>query len=317
MSPRDPRPPLHEADAAFQSTALPPQVLARLRRRIFDEPRRSSVRWVAAGVAAASLAVVAYGALRSRPTIEDVQLATGEHYRTAEVELAALAPALIHRDHAVLTLRSGDVLVTVEHRQPLTTPVRIVVSHGTIEVVGTRFTLRQSAGGGSVEVHEGRVRFLSDEVTAEVTAGESLTWPRPRASAAPIPTEQAPNPAEPAPPSRAPPATPRPSKPRVTRAEPAVIRETDAAWLLEEVELLRSRAEYDEAVRLLDNGLAGLVSTKTRERFSFELGSILTYQQRDPSRACHHWASHQASFPAGRYAQEVQSAREKARCESR
>lgn len=318
MSLRDPRPLLCEADAAFQTTPLPPQSLARLRRRVFDDSRAKPVRWIAAGVTVALLVAVAYSVFRPRPAIEDLQLAAGEHFATADVELAALVPTLIHRDHSVVTLRSGAVLVKVEKRE-FSAPVRIIVSHGTIEVIGTRFTLRQRAEGGSVEVHDGRVRFLSEQVTAEVAAGETLGWPIPAAVTAPAPTEAVPAVSAPEPetaPSPSPAPAPKRPKARTARPEPAVIRETDAAWLLEEVDLLRSRGEYGEAVRLLDKGIAGIVSAKTRERFSFELGSILTYQQADVPRACRHWASHESSFPNGRYAQEVRSAKEKARCGS-
>jgi transmembrane sensor len=96
--------------------------------------------------------------------------------------------------------------------------------------------------------------------------------------------------------------------------EPAVIHETDAQWLLDEVDVLRSRGEYAEAVRLLDKGLAGIVSPATRERFSYELGSILTYQLHDASTACKQWAKHSAAFPDGRYARGVEAAREQLRC---
>ena len=103
--------------------------------------------------------------------------------------------------------------------------------------------------------------------------------------------------------------------PQRQKKEPAVIHETDAQWLLEEVDVLRSRGEYPEAVRLLDKGLGGLVSAATRERFSFELGSILSYQVGDRTRACAHWEKHRAQFRGGRYAREVDAAREKVKCD--
>jgi transmembrane sensor len=96
--------------------------------------------------------------------------------------------------------------------------------------------------------------------------------------------------------------------------EPAVIHETDAAWLLDEVAVLRSRGEYAEAVRLLDKGLSGIVLPATRERFSYELGSILTYQLHDADAACRQWAKHEAAFPNGRYARELKSAKEHLKC---
>ena len=48
--------------------------------------------------------------------------------------------------------------------------------------------------------------------------------------------------------------------------------------------------------------------SSARERLSFELGSILTYQLRARARACEHWARHVARFEGGRYEDEVQQA---------
>ncbi len=316
MSPRDPRQPLREADAAFQSTALPPQVLARLRRRIFEKAPSSRLPWLVAATAAAVLLAIAFVTLRARGGAEDVRLASGEHYVVGAAELVAVTPSLLHRDGDQLAIRAGEVQVTVEPRRAGQQPVRIAVSHGTLEVVGTRFTIRQRVDGGTVEVHDGVVRFLSDRVTREVAAGESLEWPVKLAAASPTLVPEATVAEPPAEPTSVPPNPAKKQRPRPTRAEPAVIRETDAAWLLEEVDLLRSRREYGEAVRLLDKGLAGIVSARTRERFSFELGSILTYQQGDSTRACRQWKAHEAAFPGGRYAAEVQSAMEKAGCDS-
>lgn len=306
---------LREADQAFQQTPLPPAALARLRRRVFDGPSRAP-RLV---LAAAALVLVAGAALVLWPRgtdVEDVRLGATQRFAHARFEIVASTDAVIHRDHDALTLLSGDVEVSVaKHPEP----VRLRVSHGDIVVVGTKFTLRQRAQGGDVTLHEGAIHFVSAEGTHVVAVGETFAWPPPPAppaeAALPRP-EPVPQP-EPAP---QPAPEPRPllkrSRPSAARAEPAVIRETDAAWLLSEVETCRSRGEYAEAVRLLDKGLAGLVSPATRERFSFELGSILTWQLSD-ARACAHWASHLGAFPAGRYAREVERAMERAKCGSR
>ena len=303
---------LREADRAFQETPLPPAELAALRRRVLAGPSRTP-RLVFA-VAAAVFVLVAGGLLLwpRGSAVEDVRLVAGQRYTHARFELVAAADAAIHREHDALTLVSGDVEVSVaKHPEP----VRIHVSHGDVVVVGTKFTLRQRAQGGDVTLHEGAIHFVSTEGTHVVAVGETFVWPpAPPSGAAPPHPEPVPEP-EPAP-TPAPRPLLKKSRPSAARAEPAVIRETDAAWLLSEVDTCRSRGEYAEAVRLLDKGLAGIVSPATRERFSFELGSMLTWQLSD-ARACAHWASHRLAFPEGRYAREVERAMERAKCGSR
>jgi len=312
MTTRDPREPLREADAAFQTTPLPPQVLARLRRRVFDAPPAPRARWLLAASAVAVIAAVAAWLFFPATTVEDVRLAAGERYRTPSVEVLAIQPSRLRRDHAILTIHAGELLVTVAKRTAGEDAVRLQVSHGWIEILGTRFTVEQRADGGRVTLHEGSIRFIAPETERTLKPGQVLEWPLARTAEAqtdpPVPAAVP----EPVPP--APPKTKRPAA-KSPRVEPAVIRETDARWLLEEVELLRSRGEYVEAVRLLDKGLDGLVSPATRERFSFELGSILTYQQSNATRACAHWTSHRRTFPAGRYEREIRSAMETAQCE--
>ena len=57
-------------------------------------------------------------------------------------------------------------------------------------------------------------------------------------------------------------------------------------------------------------------STATRERLSFELGSLLTYQLHDVKRACAHWDAHRRAYGNGRYDAEVRAAAERLACES-
>jgi transmembrane sensor len=273
---------LREADAAFQSAELPSL-----------SPRRRSAwgAWKLAAIPVLALLLVVVLYPKSIPP------------GPRGVEVIASEGARLERSAERIKVLWGEVTFIVAKREAGEAPVRVEVSHGVIEVVGTRFTVRQRDDGGDVTLHEGIIRFGS----VELTAGQSLSWPlRPRAEVVELPPPPAPEPmTEPRPTS--------PRKPRLHR-EPAVIHETDAAWLLDEVEVLRSRGEYGEAVRLLDKGIAGLVSKSTRERFSFELGSILTRQQSDAAAACRHWAKHKADFPKGRYAQQVQSAEEHAKC---
>jgi hypothetical protein len=83
---------------------------------------------------------------------------------------------------------------------------------------------------------------------------------------------------------------------------------------LRQVDTLRSRGEFAEAVRYLTHGLTKELKPGTRERFSFELGIILTDQMHDSPRACAHWKKHAATFGDGRYGVEVQRASTRAGC---
>jgi transmembrane sensor len=304
---------LREADAAFQQTVLPPQVLARMRSRTLSsakEPQRAWW-WLTVPVLAATAALLFFLWPRAAVVndVEDVHLAAAERFTQGRFALTAKTATVIRREHGALAIRSGEVEVSVaKHAER----VRLGVSHGFIEIVGTRFTIRQREDGGDVTLHEGVIHFVSGEETRVLATGETYAWP-PAPKPAPV--------ADIPPPAPAPvPAPLEKLKPRVApvakQKEPAVIHETDAAWLLEEVDTCRSRGEFREAVRLLDKGLAGIVSAATRERFSFELGSILTWQLSD-ARACGHWAAHRAAFPNGRYERELERAMERATCEPR
>ncbi len=297
---------LRDADRAFQETLLPAESLARLRRRVLAGPSRAPWLVVAAAAAAAVIAAVV---LWPQARVEDVSLVRAERYGHGRFEISANAASLLHRDGDELTLMRGDVEVNVQKRR--SERVRLRVSHGFIEVVGTRFTLRQREDGGDVTLHEGVIHFVGAGDTHVMSPGETYAWP-PVALVAP-PREPPLEPAREPEPAPEPPASTAKPRLKSLRREPAVIREIDAAWLLAEVDTARSRGEYAEAVRLLDKGLAGIVSGSTKERFSFELGSILTWQLAD-ARACKHWQKHAAAFPNGRYAQQIVRAMEKANC---
>jgi len=79
---------------------------------------------------------------------------------------------------------------------------------------------------------------------------------------------------------------------RPTRRAESKVRSVDE--LMREVDLLRSRNDFEGAARELAQAL-GSQPASSRERLSFELGLLFTYQLRDPSRACPHWKSHTAS----------------------
>jgi transmembrane sensor len=103
-------------------------------------------------------------------------------------------------------------------------------------------------------------------------------------------------------------APPPPEKPAATAESPET--------LLDRIAVLRSRGRYQEAAAALGTALRGNLAPATRERLSYELGSILTHQLGDPRRACDHWRDHARRFGAGRYDREVRQAMARLGCEA-
>lgn len=237
-----------------------------------------------------------------------------------QAEFAVDRPARLRREPGGVRVLSGEVEVRVA-RRPAGAAARVLVSGGVIEVLGTRFQIVQRAEGGRVSLLEGRIRFVASAGEAfELEPGESLAWPVPPRAAPPVPS---PPPLEPAPRAPAPPSRPKPNaapaaqstSPRpAPAAPPGAASNEDELAIFERVGALRSRGRYEEAVRELGAELARAGSASRRERLSFELGSILSFQLRQRERACAHWAEHRRAFPRGTYAQEVAQAMEQEGC---
>jgi hypothetical protein len=230
----------------------------------------------------------------------------------------------------------GHVDVDVIHRPAGIAPALVRVSHGTIAVLGTRFTIEQSAHGGRVVLHEGRIRFDAGGRSVVLLAGASLTWPLEQIVNADTPLPQratsqeiavAPmqGDAEPALPTEVtprkaahldaePPAEVAPRTAGHVDAEPSVIEPTgptksiDVDRVITELKNLRARRRFADAVGLLERTLSAELPAETLERLSYELGDIQTYQLASPERACRHWHLHRARFPQGRYTVEVDAA---------
>lgn len=88
----------------------------------------------------------------------------------------------------------------------------------------------------------------------------------------------------------------------------------DPGEVIRQVEELRSRGRFREAVQRLAQGLEEELAPQTRERFSYEIGSILTYQLAQHREACSHWEVHLARYPGGRYSRDVLQAMAEAQC---
>lgn len=209
-------------------------------------------------------------------------------------------PVAFERARDGVRLIEGEATFSVTHDTEWTRPKRVVVSHGAIEIIGTRFTVDQTADGGTVVLHEGTIRFVDEEGAVTLSVGERLRWPRVKerddaSDPAPAPTTSA----------SAPPTPPA-----------AVSASSDPRELMRKVEELRSRGRYDEAAELLRKveGVRG--DGATRERLSFERGSLLTYQRKDRARACAHWIRHLEQYPHGRYGDDVHRALQHLKCGS-
>jgi transmembrane sensor len=220
-----------------------------------------------------------------------------------ELELTA---EVAHRGRD-LAVASGRVKCRVRPR-PSGDPARVFVSHGVIEVLGTTFVVAQRTDGGEVALVEGRIRFRGhDGVETELRPGERLSWPRPPAAA----SAAEPPASRPASVAGRPPAT----RPAVASTDGrAVQRRTDTESLYERVEALRAQERYREAAAELRRHLPGVRDQVTRERLSFELGTILTRHLRDPAAACRHWEAHLGEHGAKRYGAAVEELRRSLRC---
>jgi transmembrane sensor len=345
MSRRDFEAGLRAADHLMTELGVPVEVDLRLRRRLQEVeqggPRRRA-RWVPIA-ATASIVIAAATVLFivSPPTLtrvhhtsasiggldvvrptSDLRSSVGAN-QLVDIEtggctlvdadrgisLVVTSPVRVRKDADGVRVARGTVDVRVEKRRSGLEPVRILVSGGLIEVMGTRFTVEQGEASGRVRLHDGAIRFRSgDGRVVDLHPGDSLAWPLP---APPRAVEES---ARDAASPRAPIATTK--KAQRDRATAPSISATEFARseeLLERIAVMRSRGQYRQAVQELSDGLDEKLAPAARERLSFELGSLLTYQLRD-GKGCRHWDDHVDRFPAGRYDEEIRQAREHLGC---
>lgn len=370
MNKRDFNQALREADKARERQDLSPRAEARLRARLeraYEGRRRQVLPLAFGALATAALAIFVVLSFRPEPSPAlgtfvavkqsaagaplllnegDVVTAEGDavlRHEALRVRIAARDGAVVQREARGLRVVSGTVELDVDKRAPGESNAAFLVSHGAIEVLGTRFTITQGAAGGEVRLHEGRIRFVApDGRTEELAPGQSLRWPlpaplaevtRPAPAPGPAPMIQAPAPAPPAPLAVPPPSasarepsavastTPQRTRPApVASAAPVpapaqVKPPLDVERLIEEVSLLRRRGQFAEAAGRLESALREPLPPATTERLSYELGSILTWQVKDRDRACEVWKAHGSAHPNGRYAGEVKRAQTSLACE--
>ncbi|MCY1059433.1 FecR family protein [Nannocystis sp. SCPEA4] len=192
------------------------------------------------------------------------------------VRVSAWAPATLERVGDRVTVREGEVMFEVDPRPGR--PLHVIAGAIDIEVVGTRFIVRQRDGAGRVSLLEGRLRVRAEDGSVvALEAGQELAWPAPVAP-----------PVSPAPRRRPPPAT---------VAAPA--SDAGLAELLAEVAMLRREGRFQAAVDRLKAADSAAWSTRSRQLVSFEIGTLLERQLGDTAAACAHWRAHRERFPGG------------------
>lgn len=365
---------LREVDAEFERRGMTATAYHRISRslepgsrRTWAMRRRDGVRLGVASLIACVLAFAAFGWLRWRdpadgqaPIAMDTLSFEGTHCThehagprivlqgecklvSDRVTIETWDPAVVLSEEHALTLEEGRVLVRVEKR-PTHEPVELHVSHGTIEVLGTRFLVEQTAERGLVQLFEGRIRFRGDDgAVIDLAPGESHAWGRPpdpppkrrsRSSTLPPPPSLASDPVASDPGTSVPPnpvalnSRARSSARRRDAASRARARdsaesiaspdssEAAATKLIEEVTRLEAIHRYVEALRLLRESEGEAWDPRTEQVLSYEIGRILHRRLDDRPGACRHLARHQQRFPQGRYQVAVTDLLRELECET-
>ena len=221
--------------------------------------------------------------------------------------------ATVAVDDGVLDVRAGRVVVDVEPVRDHSKPVRVEVSHGTIEVVGTRFEIEQNPRGGHVDLFEGEIRFrAADGRKVTIAPGQRHAWGDEAERVARV---DAPDPE--------PEIEILDEEPRQVVRRRADDRPTfgDATELIERVDSLRSAGRYRQAVRVLRRAMDAEGNRgwdpRTAQVLSYELGELLSRHLGDAAQACRHFERHLARYPGGRYDSAVRAAKLRLDCGSR
>lgn len=225
-----------------------------------------------------------------------------------------------------VTLAQGQATFDVERVPAGAEPVRVVVSHGTVEVLGTRFTIDQGDAGGTVDLFEGHIRFHPADPSlspVDIQPGQRYAWgdraaPNQGLSGAGTVSKEPPQSEDEAVDVRGDELSELSeieATLHVTQdAQPVRVRHQarrrrgaeDADALVDSVTKLRAAGRYAEAVHTLRRALRSKWAPRTRQVLSYELGQLLDRHTDDASAACAHWQTHQRQFPAGRYAGAVE-----------
>ncbi|MBL8910295.1 MAG: FecR domain-containing protein [Archangium sp.] len=334
---RDFRSALMSADAQLVDEPQLRAMRARLDARLF-RPAKPSSRWLPVLVAVSSVFIgfVAVRALAPQPVpvIGGFEVAPAVESsvrvsRQAAVEIAAevsvvdrsrgvtissITRSTVRREARGIRMLEGRATFDVQKRTEENGVVRVLVSGGSIEVHGTRFTVTENGTGtGSVELHEGVIDFIDENGnTRRMRPGDLMTWPRAvePPSVIDTPADEEIEELTPLGPVRRKKVTPK--KPTDIDWRPFDQR-VHAQAVITELSTLRQNGQWQDAVRLLEREL-NRGAPDTRERLSFELGLIYTWQLKDPLAACAHWKQHQREYPEGRFDVEIDRASQSLGC---
>ncbi|MBK04099.1 MAG: hypothetical protein CL920_33600 [Deltaproteobacteria bacterium] len=194
---------LKQLDETYQQHELSPEANARILRKLRGEdiqpvqPTRAIQSWHYALVAVGALMVIVWGGWRPAAqhwqqfswrgqAIKRVgtqglqcQLYTCDvQDRALRVSLTLHEQAMLRRQKHGLQLQRGTAFFDVVPRRRRQQPLRIFVSHGYIEVLGTAFTIVQDRRSGSVRLHRGKILFVGvDGRRVLLKPGQALFWP--------------------------------------------------------------------------------------------------------------------------------------------
>lgn len=239
----------------------------------------------------------------------------------SHMTVQAWEAATVRTEGRNVHVRSGKVFFEVEPVPRGVPAVEVGVSHGTIEVLGTRFAVEQQDAGGHVDLLEGKIRFHHPDGRVEdVLPGQRLSWGDPALEIARADSEFAL--VEPAlvelgvelgvEPGVEPVAEPvaetdrRRGRGRGTDAQ--------AAAIIERVTELRANKRFGAAITEVRRALRRSWDGRTAQVLSYELGELLRAAE-DPIGACEHFVGHQRKYPQGRYASAVDRVLERLDCE--
>lgn len=224
--------------------------------------------------------------------------------------------ARLKREPGGLRVVSGEASFVADKRLPTETPARVLVSGGAIEVIGTRFTVKQEGESGELVLYEGVVRFVvSDGRIVTVLPGEAFRWP-----VAPEPPLHLPQPPEPSmhePEVEGFDAGPSPAPLPPTDSQTVVPRSADdwsvhdrllrARVVLEEVPRLREAGKSRQALFRIRNALTHDLPSTTREQLVSWEAEILEDDLDQPTEACRTWREYMWLFPGGRFEERAKS----------
>jgi hypothetical protein len=321
---------VRDTDRTLAAVHIPAGASHRIRTAIREgaRPGRPRGRWLAGAILVASAAAIAILVSR-RPSapIAPAPSASSTCITTAAGDAVDLTgpctltlPTMQIETSGTTTLSEtadgvrvtkGSAVFQVRRVPAGHAPVRVRVSGGVIEIVGTKFVVEQRDGGGSIQLLEGTVRFVFASGRVSIMhAGERLSWvDAPPSSSAPEPAPSGAPSRVAADDARAPVETPAPSGAPspfagVDPSDPFYDEHPSLRDALRRFEEIEREARYTEAERLREK----------LEPASFEVGSALEGSHVDPARVCAHWRWHTKRFPAGIYNGDIEARMRKLGC---